>query len=243
MKITILVTTIIFIASQVFGQSIKFVSVNDLNTDLSGTTIEVEGDKNDATIYSDFRVINVSSADIEVKYTRIREVNSGRLDQVCDNSLCYDAADAHAYTSPILNLIPSGDSSIFKPQIVPNGIESCAVHNYYVINDFGVAFDSIRVIFKTTNANCNLSVDKELKKTAFSVFPNPAQDFITVKGDELKNGGNVVFLDALGKEVKRAAVNSSNAKIAVNDLRRGVYFVNVYGINGSKSNVQRLIIQ
>lgn len=243
MKITILVTTLLLSAAQVFGQDIKIVSVNDLNTDVSGTTIEVVGDKNDATIYSDFKVINTGSTEINVKYRRVREVNSGRVDQVCDNSLCYDAADSYNYTSPILNLIAAGDSSIFKPQIVPNGIESCAVHNYYVVNDFGVAFDSIRVIFRSTNASCNLAVEKEVKETPFSIFPNPAQDFITVKGDELKNGGTVVFLDALGKEVKRASVKAANASIAVNDLKRGVYFVNVYGTNGSKSNMQRLIIQ
>lgn len=243
MKITILVTTLLLSAAQVFGQDIKIVSVNDLNTDISGTTIEVVGDKNDATIYSDFRVINTSSSDINVKYRRVREVNSGRVDQVCDNSLCYDAADTYNYTSPILNLIAVDDSSIFKPQLVPAGMESCAIHNYYVVNDFGVAFDSIRVVFRTTNADCFLSVEKEIKETPFSIFPNPAQDFITVKGGDLKNGGTVVFLDALGKEVKRASVKAANSSISVNDLKRGVYFVNVYGANGTKSNIQRLIIQ
>ncbi|PWH84850.1 T9SS type A sorting domain-containing protein [Brumimicrobium oceani] len=242
MKITILATTILLSITQLFGQGIKIVAANDMTTDLSGTAVEVVGDKDDATIYYDFRVIS-EGQDISVKYNRLRTVNSGRVDQICDNSLCYDAEDLYNYTSPVLNPIANGEASIFKPQIIPGGNESCAVHKYFVVSEFGTIYDSITVIFKTTNADCNLSVEKNVKETPLNIFPNPAQDFVTIKGDGLKDGGTVVFLDALGKEVKRAEIKSENAKLSVSDLKRGVYFVNIRGNNGSKSNVQRLIIQ
>jgi len=163
--------------------------------------------------------------------------------QICESNGCYDADDTYSYISPFLNSINSGDTSTFKPQIVPNGSESCAVHKYYVLNDFGIIYDSINVIFKTTNANCNLSINNNEKETVFNIYPNPAQDFVTVRGADLKNGGTVVFLDALGKEVKRASVKSASNSISVSELKRGVYFVNIHGQNGAKSNIQRLIIQ
>ncbi|RYM34047.1 T9SS type A sorting domain-containing protein [Brumimicrobium glaciale] len=243
MKITILATTLLLSAAQLFGQSVQIVSVNDLTTDLSGTTVEVVDDKNEITIYSDFKVINSGAQPIKVKYKRVRDFNSNRVDEICDNSQCYAADDAYTYISPTLNQINPGDSSIFKPQIRPDGMESCAVHKYYVVGEFGTVYDSINVIFKTTNADCNLSVDKNMKETPLSIFPNPAQDFLTIKGDGLKDGGTVIFLDALGKEVKRASVKGINTKLSVSDLKRGVYFVNINGNNGTKSNVQRLIIQ
>ena len=242
MKIIILATTLLLSVAQLFGQGIKIVSINDFNTDISGTTVEISADKNDAVIYYDLRVIN-EGAPISVKYRRFRDVNSGKTDQICDNSLCYDAADVYDYTSPVLNPIETGEASIFKPQIVLDGTDICAVHKYFVVSDAGEVYDSITIMFKTTDAICNLGVDENMKETPMSIFPNPAQDFVTIKGDGLKDGGTVVFLDALGKEVKRSSVKSVNSKLSVSDLKRGVYFVNIYGTNGSKSNVQRLIIQ
>jgi len=243
MKITLLITTLFISAGQIFGQGIKIVASSDLTTDLSGTTVEVVGNKDDGAIYYEFRVINDNASTINVKYLRKRDVNSGRLDQICESNGCYDADDTYSYISPFLNSINSGDTSTFKPQIVPNGSESCAVHKYYVLNDFGIIYDSINVIFKTTNANCNLSINNNEKETVFNIYPNPAQDFVTVRGADLKNGGTVVFLDALGKEVKRASVKSASNSISVSELKRGVYFVNIHGQNGAKSNIQRLIIQ
>lgn len=244
MKINLLLTSLLLTAAAyVFGQQIQIVSVSDLTTDLSGTTVEVEGDKDDQAIYFEFRVINESSQQIEVKYERIREFNSGRIDAICDNFLCVNAADAFSWTSPTPNPIVAGSPGIFKPQITPGGMESCAVHNYYVVNDAGVIYDSVRVIFKTSKADCNLSVDSESNNNTFNIYPNPAQEYVILKGDALKNGGTVLFLDALGKEVKRSIVKTSGNPISVSDLQRGVYFVNIYGQDGAKSTIQRLIIR
>jgi len=241
MKTTLLTTIFLLLITQLFGQ-IKIVSVNDFNTDLSGTTVEISGDKNASEIYYDLRVVN-EGAPISVKYKRIRLVDSGRTDQICDNSLCYDAADTYDYTSPLLNSIGTGEVATFKPQILPNGSDFCAIHTYYVVSDAGAVYDSITIKFRTTDATCNLSVAEEQSEFVFSIFPNPAKDYITIKGEGLKNGGTVLFLDALGKEVKRSTVKTANSNIIVSDLKRGVYFVNVYGADGAKSNIQRLIIQ
>ena len=242
MKAIILVTTFLLSIAHVFGQGIRIVAADNLTTNLNGTTITVEGDKSDLDIYIDLRVINDNSYPIIVKYKRVREVNSGRMDQICDNELCYPADDINAYTSPAPNPIGAGASGIFKPQIVPNDNESCGIHSYYVVDDLGVLLDSIRVIFKTTKAACNLSTQKETDLT-FNIFPNPVQDVVTLKGESIKNGGTVVFLDALGKEVKRSKFTASNNQINVSSLRRGVYFVNIYDQSGTKSTVQRLIKQ
>lgn len=243
MKLTLLATSLLLTFSVVLGQSIEIVDVNDMNTDISGTTVEVVGDKNDQTIYKDMRIVNTGDSEIIVKYKRIRDYSSGALDQICDNSLCYDADDSYTYTSPAPNPIASGDQSIFKPQIVPNGMESCAVNKYYVISDFGVIYDSITVVYRTTNAECNLSIKNENKKQEFNIFPNPAQNTINIKGESLKNGGTIVFLDALGKEVKRTLVNNVENNISISELKRGVYFVNIYSQDGVKSKVQRLVVQ
>lgn len=242
MRLILLAIMFSFSMSQIMGQNLQIVDVNDLNTDISGTAIEVVGDKDDQTISKEFRVINSGNEPVDVKYTRLRYVNSGRLDQVCDSAYCYNAADDYSYTSPQLNQItPDGGMTKFKPQIVPGGIEFCAVHKYYVVGNFNQKYDSITIIFKTTNAECNLSVDNKIQEESFSIFPNPAEEVVNIKGKGLTNGGTIVFLDALGKEVKQASFNGVNSKIDISTLKRGVYFVNIYNQVGVKSAVQRLV--
>jgi RNase P/RNase MRP subunit p29 len=242
MKTTILLTALIFSTFHLFGQQIKIVTPGDLTTDISGTTVEVVGDKDDQEIYYDFRVINETANPLVVKYRRFREVNSERTDQICDSKICFLAANTYTYTTPVFDTLHPSVPTLFKPQIMPGGIESCAVHNYFVVGEFGQIYDSIRVIFKTTNANCELSITKQ-ENLEFSLYPNPAQDIVTIRGEAIKNGGTVVFLDALGKEVKRSSVSGSDNQINVSTLKRGVYFVNILNQNGTKSTVQRLIKQ
>src|SRR5690554_972044 len=243
MRILILLTALIFTSLHLFGQQVKIVKVNDLDTDISGTTIEVVGDKEDIDIHSEMRVINQGTTQLFVKYIRYREVNSGRGDQVCDGNLCYNIGSGidEYITLEFDTLFPS-IPRLFKPQILPAGKESCAVHNYMIVGENNEIYDSIRVIFRTTGANCILSTDKH-EDLQFSIFPNPAKETVTISGESIKNGGTVVFLDALGKEVKRSLISSANNQIDVSTLRRGVYFVNIIDHSGTKSTVQRLIKQ
>lgn len=241
MKLIILLTAFLFMSVQIFGQSIKIVAADDLSTDISGTTVEVVGEANDI-IYLDLRVINLQQETLKIRYKRVRDYNSGRHDQLCDEILCHEVDDAYIYISPLTIELESGVPSEFKPQIVPNNQESCAVHSYYVVSEFGVVYDSIQVIFKTPNTNCILSIDKE-KDMSFNIFPNPVKEVVTLSGEVLKSGGTVVFTDALGKEVKRVSVSEVNTSIDVNDLNRGVYLVNIITKNGEESSIQRLIKQ
>ncbi|RFC55939.1 T9SS type A sorting domain-containing protein [Brumimicrobium aurantiacum] len=244
MKLTLLfITSLMLAATSVFAQDIEIVSVNDMNTDLSGTSVEAVGDANGQPVYYEFRVINNSSSTIEVKYKRERILNSGLIDAICDEHFCIDADDTYSWTTPQLNTIESGDNGVFKPQVSPNGSEFCGVYKYFVVNDSGDELDSITVLYKSTNAECNLDVAQQETKSKLGIYPNPAQNYVSFDGDLVENGGTVVFLDALGKEVKRYEITSNNSKVSVSDLKRGIYFVNVYGQNGLKSDVQRLVIQ
>lgn len=242
MRTIILFIALIFSGTYMFGQQLKIVLPTDLTTDISGTTVEAVGDKDDMLIDFEFRVIQEGAEPLLVKYRRYREVNSGRTDQICDNQLCYSTNDFFSYTTPAFDTLFPGTPALFKPQIIPGGEESCAIHNYMIMGENGEIYDSIRVIFRTTNANCVLSLNEE-KEASFSISPNPVQDVVTLKGEAIKNGGTIVFLDALGKEVKRSVFSATNNQVNVSELRRGVYFVSIYSKEGTRSTVQRLIKQ
>lgn len=81
-----------------------------------------------------------------------------------------------------------------------------------------------------------LAVGNIIQKEKFSVYPNPAQDFIGFKGTtEGYSKANIYSLD--GKLIKTADVNSGN--IQISDLPPASYFIEVSGKNSeTKKNIK-----
>ena len=57
-----------------------------------------------------------------------------------------------------------------------------------------------------------------------NLYPNPANDYIIVKGLEV--GNNLILLDITGKRIAEFDVEDSEIKIQIEDLDKGVYFIN-----------------
>lgn len=237
-------TVVLCITASVFAQGdIKITHVSDPTTDISGTTVEVVGDPTDPTIYYDMRVINVDGQSISLKFKRVRTSNTGRLDQICDENLCYNADDQYEYTSPALITVAHEDTTLFKPQIVPNNMESCGFHDYYVVNSFGVVYDSIRIKFRTTNSNCFLDLEsQELTNNEFNIFPNPTENNLKVEKLTASDQAIIIF-DALGKEVLSSKVTTGTEQLKLSALKSGIYFVRVLNANGMLSDPKKLIVR
>lgn len=230
---------ITFITTLAFSQ-VKIVTVEDLDTDVVGQELEAIGDVNDIAIYKDLRVINTSSQSIGVVFQRDRTANSGALDQICDEFLCHDCDDVFTFSTPIQITIAPGDTTLFKPQVVPGGNEICGIHTYTVTSQFGNPYGTVTVKFRTENANCFLNTQTH-ETTDFNVYPNPTAEFVSVNFE----GGQKAMLnitDALGKKVLESNV-SSGEKVNVNHLKNGVYFVKLSKSNGEAINTKRLIIK
>ncbi len=79
-----------------------------------------------------------------------------------------------------------------------------------------------------------------IKKSVFEIFPNPANDQITVYNpDELEF--HYTIIDLTGKEIQSGKVESNNTIINVSDLNSGLYF-----IKAKKTNIgfcKKLIIR
>lgn len=73
-------------------------------------------------------------------------------------------------------------------------------------------------------ANATLGTN-EFEISAFKIYPNPAQDFVSVA---LPNGvgqGTVKIYDILGKVVANQLINANDAKINTSNLESGSYMV------------------
>ena len=82
-----------------------------------------------------------------------------------------------------------------------------------------------------------LKVEKTaLAISEFSVYPNPANNFVVIKDEGLKIK-DVQILDLTGKMVKQFRIQNSELKIQIGDLKSGVYFVKL------GKQTERLIIE
>jgi len=77
------------------------------------------------------------------------------------------------------------------------------------------------------NFAVDIFVSNEMVNTAaVSVYPNPANDFITVVNAE---GANIEIINMLGSVVAKVNNASANQQIDINNLTNGTYFVKVNG--------------
>ena len=75
----------------------------------------------------------------------------------------------------------------------------------------------------------------DVNELAFNIFPNPADDFVKIEGNDLKT---VEIFNMTGQTIVRQEVGGNETTISTKDLESGVYFVK---INGTKT--QKLIVK
>jgi len=224
-----------------YTQQVKIALVGDLSTDIEGTEVEAIGNPDDVLVYKDMRIINTSQEDLTIQFRRKRIHPSSALDQICDEQLCHNANDEEFFTTPIEISLNAGDTTLFKPQIVPSGEELCAIHEYSVVSPFNQTYGSVTVKFRTGDQNCFLSTTEQ-KTPTLSFYPNPAANFITVSAGHPDNH-ELIITDALGKIVKKQRIQSDTEKVNISEIKNGVYLIQLIGDNGNRSVTKRIVIK
>lgn len=81
-----------------------------------------------------------------------------------------------------------------------------------------------------------LSLNEVENNVSFGVYPNPANDFVTISD---ANGSEVRILDMLGRTLITKSVKSSNETISIDNLNNGMYMIQI--VKGGKASTQKLI--
>ena len=105
---------------------------------------------------------------------------------------------------------------------------------------YGIGYNAEAELGELTLVRFNLedgviSVD-ETSLDAFGIYPNPATSTINITSN-ITDATNVNIYDMTGRCVKNVIINNSNATINVEDLNKGVYFINING------KVEKLVIE
>jgi hypothetical protein len=81
----------------------------------------------------------------------------------------------------------------------------------------------------------------ESANSSFRVYPNPANEEITIKSSSVSNDATVSVFDLNGKELKSLKLSGMETNVDTTDLISGVYFVRVS--TGNDSKTEKLIIK
>ncbi len=112
--------------------------------------------------------------------------------------------NTYHYTSPV-PLEPN--SYTIKAVALKEGMENSDIvtYNFTGINNFG---------------------------TTFSIYPNPASDFLMIKSDKVEK---ITIFNVAGQFIKSVVIEDSHAKIDVSDLSTGTYLLKVKDSKGTFS--------
>jgi hypothetical protein len=80
----------------------------------------------------------------------------------------------------------------------------------------------------------------QVNSSPIHVFPNPANDVVSIQSDSYKVGINFTLYDSAGKLIKAGKVQQGTTQIPIRDVNAGVYFIVLQ--DGSKKKVEKLII-
>ena len=82
--------------------------------------------------------------------------------------------------------------------------------------------------------------DITLMDKSFTLFPNPASDYITIKTDDNYRFNFVTIYDTAGKIVLKSSA-ILNTQLNISTLAKGIYFVEVS--NSTSGSRQKLVVQ
>ena len=115
-----------------------------------------------------------------------------------------------------------------------------------ILNKADIYFDFNPPVTTNTSVNrfmrvpppVTVNID-EHKSNAFSIYPNPATEHITINYPSASKNFMVTLYDVLGSVVKSVNCKNAVTTISVGDLASGVYFIKV--ADGTNTSVQRMV--
>ena len=126
--------------------------------------------------------------------------------------------------------------------------------NLFPVYNFGFYFTDTITYTYADGPGCAQSVSKILAyspceginevnaNTLFTLYPNPAKDYVTIETDLSAIGGTLQITDVTGRTVDRLQVTGSKLQVNTNQFSAGVYFVKLSDKQGRNATV-KLVIQ
>lgn len=137
-----------------------------------------------------------------------------------------DMFSAMGKNGQFLNVIPSQNLVVIRMGNAPNGNEVP-----FLMND--------TIFIKLKAVICNTGSTKKIRTESLRLYPNPANDFVTIENPKNEPLQKIVMTDIQGKVILELAPEkaSSSYKLDISDRQSGIYYIEVLGNYGVKHTV------
>lgn len=178
---------------------------------------------------------NISTDTIQLQWAKVSESVPALWEaSVCDNQVCYTSL----VDSGSMNLINPTDYGFLLLHITPHVNYGTAVIRYEVwdINS-PLLRDTLTFILTVTATS---GIAESDNKNAFSIFPNPAKDFISINTNSSNKNYSVEIFNSVGE--KMYSVNTASyCTLPIANWCNGLYTVSVFTENKIINTKQFLI--
>ncbi|MBK9190556.1 MAG: T9SS type A sorting domain-containing protein [Crocinitomicaceae bacterium] len=164
------------------------------------------------------------------------------------NTLTIEAGDSVVFTNTSGTHNVNGTQTTFpsNPVSFGNSIGTGWTYGFKftVAGDYSYKCD-VHATMTGTIAVVNSSGTEENNAVTFSVYPNPATDFLHVILNNVhpNNQISVVLFDMSGKEVLRSAdLQDQHIQLSLENLNSGIYFCSVFS-NGENVSTEKIAVK
>ncbi len=220
----------IFLAMLVIAQVYTCSSQTYINT--PGDTLSLSGmmeDLHEPMI----RQENISTDTIQLQWKKVSASVPANWDvATCDNYLCYTSLE----DSGAMNPVSPGAFGFLIMKITPHVNYGTAVIRYAVWDAASPSVkDTLTFILAVNDPQ---AINEIQNQSSFSIFPNPASDFINIRS---KNNFKFYITDISGKEILNTVKETNHISVSTSELSAGVYLVKA--ISNNFSATQKLILR
>jgi hypothetical protein len=130
----------------------------------------------------------------------------------------------------------------------PKGLSGAVALTYTYTDDFGCASSitkSVQLSEANGTASCKVGAINEKVNSAFSIYPNPTNDVVSIKvsADLSILNYTVTITDVVGKQLQTTKLLHTQTDISLRNLGAvGVYMVNIFDTNGQFITCQRVVL-
>lgn len=152
---------------------------------------------------------------------------------ICDNILCYDTAILGG-SARTMDTISGGQQSLFKLQIngaSPN-ITAATSSPVYITAELSEGTTIDTVTFAVYKWGTGVGKVTTAVKEDVTVYPNPAYNEVNVTFSKEMSVRNVAIYNLVGKQIGSYRVNGNSAKLDIDKIPSGIYFLRLVDGNG-----------
>lgn len=230
MKNFIFILSFLSLSSLLFAQVPLTVSYN--GNDVTDQTINL---KIDETMYLPISNNGSSNMNVTIDVTAVTVPHKAPAMNVCWEA-CYPISGPQSVGTRTINAGENSGTN-FDVFYSSDGNTNPANITFHIYED-GNSADYITLTLDTETVGVN-----DISQTGdITIYPNPANDYFSIKlPDNIKNP-ELKISNILGKTVLKTSINNSKTNVNIKDLPSGIYFVSVFS-NGIIIDTKKLIVK